>query len=870
MSRSTMGTSLPWIVLKFGGTSVSSLGNWRHIGDIVRERRASGARVLIVHSALSGVTDRLEKLLEAALRDEYLEPLAALRQRHTELGIALGIATQVERALDPWFAELAHLIDSVALIREVTEKSRARVMAMGELLATEIGACYLRSLGLEAAWLDARRVLRAERREAASVRASYLSATCDFAPNAEVAAKVAAAGDIVITQGFIASDVTGDTVLLGRGGSDTSGAYFAALLEAQQLEIWTDVPGMFSANPRSMPMARQLLELTYDEAQEIATAGAKVLHPRCLLPVRQYSIPLLVYATQMPQLRGTRITSVPGSDAAQVKAICVKKGITLVSLDSPGMWHQVGFLADVFQIFKKHGLSVDLVSTSETNVTVSLDPQANALDSAVLAQLQADLKPLCRADLIGPCASVSVVGRNIRSILHQLGGALELFAEQRIHLVSQAANDLNLTFVVDENQGDRLVEGLHERLIRPVRDDAVIGPTWAHLFGSDRATAVTNVEPWWHTRRSALLELMRTRDCLFVYDVATVEQRCARLRSMKSLSRVSYAMKANSNPELLGVIYSSGLKIECVSSGEIERAFAAIPALKADEVLFTPNFAPREEYAAALALGVQVTLDNLHPLEHWPELFKGRSVFVRIDPGSGRGHHQHVRTGGVHSKFGVAQEDAPRFAAAAKAAGAFVVGLHAHAGSGVHDIQNWIHTARLLLALRETFPQVRVLDIGGGIGVPDRQGGADFDIAGLDAALLAPEFSNAGVQWWMEPGRYVVAEAGVLLAKVTQTKTKGAAGYVGVATGMNSLIRPALYGAHHDIVNLSRLSEVADGIFDVVGPICETGDVLGHDRALPSTTVEGDVLLVATTGAYGASMSSHYNLRSPATEWLLR
>jgi diaminopimelate decarboxylase/aspartate kinase len=122
----------------------------------------------------------------------------------------------------------------------------------------------------------------------------------------------------------------------------------------------------------------------------------------------------------------------------------------------------------------------------------------------------------------------------------------------------------------------------------------------------------------------------------------------------------------------------------------------------------------------------------------------------------------------------------------------------------------------------------------------------------------------------MEPGRYVVAEAGVLLAKVTQTKTKGAAGYVGVATGMNSLIRPALYGAHHDIVNLSRLSEVADGIFDVVGPICETGDVLGHDRALPSTTVEGDVLLVATTGAYGASMSSHYNLRSPATEWLLR
>lgn len=865
-----MGTPLPWIVLKFGGTSVSSEPNWRYISEIVQQRHRDGARVLIVHSALSGVTDRLEKLLEAALRGEHAAPLLALRARHAELARSLGIASECEKALAPWFDELSHLIDSIALIRELTEKARARVMAMGELLATEIGACYLRSQGIAAAWLDARTVLKAEQREAASIKASYLSATCDFAPSAEAAAKLAATGDIVITQGFIASDAAGDTVLLGRGGSDTSGAYFAALLAAKQLEIWTDVPGMFSANPRSMPTARQLLELTYDEAQEIATAGAKVLHPRCLLPVRQYGIPLYVYATQVPQLRGTRITAVPGSDAAQVKAICVKKGITLVSLESPGMWHQVGFLADVFQIFKKHGLSVDLVSTSETNVTVSLDPQANALDEAVLTQLQADLKPLCRADLIGPCASVSVVGRNIRSILHQLGGALELFAEQRIHLVSQAANDLNLTFVVDENQGDRLVEGLHELLIRPVRDDAVIGPTWERLFGARTATDTSTVEPWWQRRRADLLDVMQGRDCAYVYDIATIEQRCARLRSMKSLARVSYAMKANSSPELLRVIHAQGLKIECVSVGEIARAFEAIPGLRPEEVLFTPNFAPREEYESALQRGVHVTLDNLHPLEHWPELFKGQNVFVRIDPGSGRGHHQHVRTGGIHSKFGVAQEDWSRFAAAATAAGATVVGLHAHAGSGVHDIDNWLRTSRLLLSLREIFPAVRAIDIGGGIGVPDRQGAPHFDIEGLDAALLSLDAQKEGVELWMEPGRYVVAEAGVLLAKVTQIKAKGAAGYVGVATGMNSLIRPALYGAHHDIVNLTRLGEPADGVFDVVGPICETGDVLGHDRSLPATTSEGDVVLIATAGAYGAAMSSNYNLRAPASDVLLR
>ena len=172
----------------------------------------------------------------------------------------------------------------------------------------------------------------------------------------------------------------------------------------------------------------------------------------------------------------------PVTGGAQVKAVCIKKGITLIALDSPGMWHQVGFLADAFQIFKDHGMSVDLVSTSETNVTVSLDPAANTLDSAQLDALITALSGLCRARAIGPCASVSLVGRNIRGILHQLGEAFELFAEQQVYLVSQAANDLNFTFVVDESQGDRLVDQLHELLIPRSRTDRALGPTWDQLF----------------------------------------------------------------------------------------------------------------------------------------------------------------------------------------------------------------------------------------------------------------------------------------------------------------------------------------------------------------------------------------------------
>jgi diaminopimelate decarboxylase/aspartate kinase len=178
--------------------------------------------------------------------------------------------------------------------------------------------------------------------------------------------------------------------------------------------------------------------------------------------------------------------------------------------------------------------------------------------------------------------------------------------------------------------------------------------------------------------------------------------------------------------------------------------------------------------------------------------------------------------------------------------------------------------AEFLLGAAAHFPEARVFDLGGGLGVPDREGRASLDLAALDASLLALSARLGGRDLWLEPGRFLVAEAGVLLARVTQLKDKGASAFVGVATGMNSLIRPALYGAHHDIVNLSRL-DVAGRLreFDVVGPICETGDVLGHARLLPADTAEGDVLLIATAGAYGAAMASHYNLRQPAPEFAL-
>jgi diaminopimelate decarboxylase/aspartate kinase len=857
-------TPSSWIVLKFGGTSVSGLANWNNIAQVAAARRAGGARVLIVHSALAGITDRLERLLDAAIAHRHEEELHIIEERHRRLAAELSVplGEDVARHLE----ELREIAAGSALVGEASDRTRARVLAAGELMSTRIGARFLAARGLPVAWADARTMLRAEY-HGASAKASVLSAVCAFAPDAQLQARLDAGPPLVVTQGFIASDAAGDTVLLGRGGSDTSAAYLAAKLSAQRLEIWTDVPGLFSANPHSTPTARLLRTLHYDEAQEIATSGAKVLHPRCILPMRQYGIPLHVYATQAPDLEGTVLSAEGGEGAAQVKAVCSKKGITLISLESPGMWHQVGFLADAFQVFKQHGMSVDLVSTSETNVTVSLDPAANTLDNTQVAQLATDLSRLCRVQVIGPCASVSLVGRNIRGILHQLGGALEFFEEQKIHLVSQAANDLNFTFVVDENQGDRLVGQLHELLIRPVPGDKVLGPTWQQLFSRPQPTPA-QVAPWWRAKRAALLAALGGDDAAFVYDLEVVRSAARALRRLSSLGRVHYSMKANPHLEVLRALHAEGVEFECVSRGEVARVLEAFPDLAPERILYTPNFAPRAEYAWALTCGVRVTVDNAYALSAWPDLFRGHDIFVRVDTGVGRGHHTHVRTAGSRSKFGVPITELHDLARQAEEGGVRVLGLQAHVGSGIFDVTSWEHTARLLADAAHYFGALSVIDVGGGLGVPERPDQPGVDLGKLDTLLTAVRAEHPQLEVWLEPGRYLVAAAGVLLARVTQLKAKGGVRFVGVATGMNSLIRPALYGSYHEIANLTRVDEAASELVSIVGPICESADVLGHDRLLPPTQ-EGDVLLIANAGAYGRTMSSHYNLRPPAAELFL-
>ncbi len=852
----------PWVVMKFGGTSVSTAQNWRIIADLVRARLEAGLRPVIVHSALAGVSNALEETLATAVTGNPSDRLAAIRKQHYELAESLGL--DGEALLEERLHELEQLVAGVRLVKEVSVRVRVRVMALGELLSTSLGAAFLAAQGLPANWLDARDLLTSRSRPGRNPATSYLSATCDCSPDEELMAKLEEQGGVVLTQGFIARNSSGETVLLGRGGSDTSASYFASKLQARRLEIWTDVPGMFTADPRVVPSARLLVALHYDEAQELASAGSSVLHPRCISPARDCGIPIFIRSTNAPGIPGTVISSVTEEIEPQVKGICIRNGITLVSMTTVGMWHEVGFLARAFAAFSDNGVSVDFVSTSETNVTVSIDTSDGMLPDDVEESLVHDLEKLCRVSVISNCSAVSLVGRKIRTIMPRLAPALEVFEEERIHLMSQAANDLNLSFVVDKQQGPRLVSKLHASIIRKKGAAHVFGPSWERLFAGDEPTARA-ADTWWMKKRDELLDLAKNELNAYVYDRASVVEAATNLTSLKNVDRILYAVKANFNAELIRAMDEGGVDFECVSPGEVEWLEETLPDFDLARVLFTPNFAPREEYAWGLERGLQVTLDNLYPLQAWPELFAGAKLFVRIDPGQGRGHHEHVKTAGVHSKFGVPRFEVAELKRLVKEAGAEIIGIHAHSGSGILDPHNWRTVAGELVQIAEQFPGVATIDLGGGLGVPEKPGDKPIDLDTVDATLAEIRETYPQYKLWLEPGRYVVARAGVLLTHVTQTKGKGEMRYIGVGTGMNSLIRPALYGAYHEIVNLTRADQAPSETVTVVGPICETGDRLGSDRLLPPTA-EGDVILIANAGAYGYVMSSRYNLREVAKE----
>ncbi len=478
--------------MKFGGTSVASRVRWETIAHVIRKRREDGYRVLVVCSALSGVSNMLEKLIVAIEERKAVdESLAILWERHLAMCEEMGLAPAV---VEDWLQSLKKLVKGIELIGLLTDELRARIMSHGELLSTTIGYRWLDERGINTGWRDARDLLTPLPTPIEATQSRrYLSAVCSSEPNEELMKDLGSMNTpVVVTQGFIARDEYGRTVLLGRGGSDTSGAYFAAQLRAERLEIWTDVPGMFTANPRDRRDARLLRLIGYEEAQVMVAMGARVLHPRCIRPVSEAGIPLHIRCTQAPEMEGTVISAEANYERPQVKALATRHRLYLIRLYCPGNWHIAGLLAEVTTVFKRHGLSIDLIANSPQHVTLTMDPAVTPIGPIEEENLRRDLEEFGELDFSQNAGSVSLVGSQINTVIDQLATGLGGVSSSNIHMVSQASGRDGLSFVMDPGDVDRVMNPLHDWLLAGELPEKTFGPSWEELAGQFPATAKFN------------------------------------------------------------------------------------------------------------------------------------------------------------------------------------------------------------------------------------------------------------------------------------------------------------------------------------------------------------------------------------------
>ncbi|HEU4611352.1 MAG TPA: aspartate kinase [Kofleriaceae bacterium] len=461
--------SARYIVSKFGGTSVATRSGWQAIVDVVRRHRAAGEHPLVVCSAVSGVTDRLVALADSVMSGGDAAPaLAEIGRIHRKLARELEVDASVLAGEE---RSLASACEAAAA--QPSARARAAILAHGELISTRLGTAFVAKQGLAASWLDARTLLRA--RDDVERDERYLSASCDPLPRDEMrAAYDATQADVVITQGFIAGTADGATALLGRGGSDASAAYLAAGIGAVALEVWTDVPGVFTADPRRIPDARMVQRLSYSEAEAAGALGAKVLHPRTIEPARISGVPIRIGWTGQPEVAGTRIarTLTPSG----VKAIVSRRNLVLLAMWRPSSWQPVGFMAAVAARFARLGLSMDLIASSPSEIRTTVDLAAFPTAVADLEKLCADLEPVCRPRVVSRVACVSAVGAGVP---HDIFAHVP--AGTTIHLVSHAANGCHVSIVVDQEAEPEIVAAAHARMMAQPLDEATFGPTWSEL-----------------------------------------------------------------------------------------------------------------------------------------------------------------------------------------------------------------------------------------------------------------------------------------------------------------------------------------------------------------------------------------------------
>ena len=455
------------VIMKFGGTSVQDADAMNRVISIVRNQWAQNPAdkpPVVVVSAMSKVTDRLVetgRLCAERRVDEAAQIIADLLTRHLGVSSTLVQGPALEELnarLTEDFTALQADVRKWAEAGEVTPAAADVLQAMGELASSRIVAAAFRQQGVDAAWVDSRQVLVTDAEFSAAV--PDMEATTERCQS--LVAPKTAAGQVPVMGGFIGATASGVTTTLGRGGSDYSAAIFGACLDVGEIQIWTDVDGMLTADPRVVKSPVLVPELSFNEASELAYFGAKVLHPSTILPAVAKNIPVRILNSKRPEVKGTMITANGRNDGHTLTALACKRGVTVIDITSSRMLMAFGFLRRLFEVFERFKTPVDVVTTSEVSVSVTVD-NTRRLDD-ILSNLRNFAEVSTEADM----AIVCIVGENLRSDPALFGKAITSLNTIPLRLVSQAASRRNITFVLKDADAVNAMNLLHDQFFAQV------------------------------------------------------------------------------------------------------------------------------------------------------------------------------------------------------------------------------------------------------------------------------------------------------------------------------------------------------------------------------------------------------------------
>jgi aspartate kinase len=450
------------IVCKFGGTSIQDAEAMMRLAEIIGARR--DRQPVVVASAMGKTTNQLLEAAQTASkgkRQEALDLLAKIKEKHLKEAQKLGIAVAedwVAETIHAYFKEMRDLVKGLAALGELTPRITDAMASYGERLSTAILAQVLQNQGLPAQLMDARQCIITDD---AFTRANPLFDLTDAAI-VEHLRPVIKSGKIPVFQGFIGRTRDGITTTIGRGGSDYTASIVGAALDAEDIQIWTDVDGIMTTDPRMVKEARRIKAISFDEAAELAYFGAKVLHPATIIPAVRKRIPVHVLNSYKPDQDGTLITDEAPPCENPVKAIAYKSGITVVHVASTRMLMAYGFLKKIFEIFEHYRVPVDVVSTSEVSVSLTVD------ETSQLWDIVTELKKIGEVNVEGSKSIVCCVGDNLRNIPGVPHIAFSALQDIKIQMISQGASAINITFVIDEDRLPEAVRGLHDAFFRKV------------------------------------------------------------------------------------------------------------------------------------------------------------------------------------------------------------------------------------------------------------------------------------------------------------------------------------------------------------------------------------------------------------------